>query len=149
MEDDEVNVQSSMEALLRHRQMRAVTPNGVAIDIPQGPDDPRWVARIPKPYPLPGDGRLPDPTIHQLLNPTVGSIQQLTQAAPTPTVGPAKRVVVSYGPRESQFIVAVEVAPDWDTEGDPIILDQDKVVAVVQVARLLGVKIKNLSAVGF
>lgn len=129
-------------------------------EIPTGPDDPRWVVRTKV---LDGDmSKLNE--IEE--SPVVGNIAQLNgnaapnideiaakvvamQKGPQPPVGAAKRVVVSYGPKEGDFIVAVEVAPDWDSEGDPLVMDRDKVVAVIAVVKLLAIKVKNLTAVGF
>ncbi len=115
------------------RRNRPVNSQGVPLDIPMSPEDPRWAQRLPPPDPLPGGDEVAPAQV----------------VASHPTVGLAKRVVISYGPKEERFMVSVEVAPDWDCEDGAIELGQVEVAAVAAVVKMLSIKIKNQTSMSF
>lgn len=113
-------------------------------EIPHGPGDPGWADNIP-----PGEKNL-----EVVQPPDEGKPKRRRKATVTPetprrtpvvAATPQKRVVVSYGKTEGTVTVAVEVAPDWDTEGAAVTVSLDAFKAMAPILEKLA-KTKNLTS---
>jgi hypothetical protein len=110
--------------------VKAAPPMNLAkqvLDIPMTPDHPDWAMRVPKPANI-------DP-------PPV----EAQPVAPSPTVGGKKRLVISYGPRAGEYVMAVEEAPEWDFVDAPKVVSKGAIVEMMPILAQLGVKIRNLT----
>lgn len=130
----------------RNRLPRPVIPGTPGYDAliksQSRPDDEPAIVLL---APASPDGTF-DPGAVKALDPMAAVMTAHTSqpvAMPAPLAA-TKRVVVSYGPKEGVLVVAVEVAPDWDSDESPIELETAVVKAFLPVIKQLGIKVKSL-----
>ena len=115
--------------------------NGMSVPlhgIPMRPGDPGWEAKLPPPAPLrvmnAAGGDAPPVPMEDV---TAGVVMAPPAVAPPPS--PKRRIAI-YNGKGDTYNVAVESAPDWDTDKMFKGLDEERVRLLLDIASSLEVR---------
>lgn len=101
--------------------------------VPNGRYDHPWMA---EPRVISGD-----PQVHQMIHDMAAPSPYSQAATVSVQEVPQRRVAIYVGKGET-YVVAVESAPDWDTQ-EAFKVPEDRVLGLVRLARALGVKVAD------